>query len=265
MALVPAEGPPPPGQAELPHAGRLELQQLGDRQWLQDLVTGEQVNLAVASPAWVLKFHEGFGYIRSGTKARWLSGPEGLLTCTLHQTEDGRKFIKHKSSGESEWLSHVQRAFSHRRFSVVLPPARTASMRVWQLRLPKDGVTGFLSVRDLLSLIYPDDDNQALNRHVQHALTWWTGTLQQYAVEESHLRRGSRTTHGLETTERILQAVDNPLRIFPGPACSTKAALAFFPGLSKRTAPRTPSPFLHARLYWTYSSRRLTAASTLPW
>eukprot|EP00974_Lingulodinium_polyedra_P054464 5237459-Lingulodinium_polyedra.AAC.1 len=73
------------------------------------------------------------------------------------------------------------------------------SAEVWELRLPFEGATAFISLRHVFEWWTKLDEKkekekQSLAKLIHHALPWWRNALTAHGIPDSGLRLGARTT-----------------------------------------------------------------------
>ena len=104
---------------ELPHEGQLTLCSLDSIQWVNHTLTGEQCVLPSSDRPWALCYDEhGFAFIDNGVDMLWMSGQQPLFSMTLHKATGGKLFVKHRTTGQREWLQDIAMEYFDRNMAV---------------------------------------------------------------------------------------------------------------------------------------------------
>lgn len=212
---------------ELPHTNYVSIHSSeSGQQWVSHSLTGEKAWLPPGQP-WGLAFSgQGHAYIfrkeGGADVVHWLSGgDQGFLHQSVHEDQDGRRFVKDNTTGDTMWYSDLLCKYEAKHVHIEVKE-KSFLLEIYELKIRQASATIFVNLQTLFRCFLPLETKGAtVSRMLQNSLSWWRKALQQHGLDLSHLRQGSRTTGAKPSA-------GDPMRCFPRPACSLQALFVYF-------------------------------------
>ena len=117
---------------EVPHEGLVVLNTVGTQQWLTHTCTGEKCWLPESSERWSIHFQDGRGVIANSSGPTWIYGTQPLMQMTLHDDEDGSRFVLNHHDNRCLELVDLQQNFARHEFETCTPTAAVPA-EAWEL------------------------------------------------------------------------------------------------------------------------------------
>ena len=184
----------------------------GNKQWLEHLLTGEIVELKACSHKWILRFHDGWGLIRSrGLPPKWVNDE---LTESIWETQQGyvvRKIVI-EPDGRRRKVSTVplsSKSQSHKfvplRWKAHGDIINCEKLTVTLLSTRRTGCMLFWSLTDLQDLCNFETKTARATRWITDRMGNWERMLIRIGLPTSHFLRPTCSTRGTTSGEKDLQ------------------------------------------------------------